>query len=200
LNQNLGRQLVEGIDYNAEFAFDFKTPFSEDEIDYFLNFRATQSLTQEIEEAVIDGVIINDQLTEFGNPEWRLNFTQQLRWKDFALLFQSRYLSSMVENLNEDGTVDTDPVTTFFSRCVQALGAFDANGDPNCIQFDGLDDYWVHNASISFAQDDYVVRVGVNNVFNDAPPLTDNNDLGSLGGIGYDIGGRTFFVNATKTF
>ena len=200
LNQNLGRQVAEGIDYNAEFGFDVKTPFSEDEVDYFLNVRATQSLTQEIEEAVIDGVIINDQLTEFGNPEWRLSLTQQLRWKDFGFLFQSRYLSSMVENLNEDGTVDTDPVTTFFSRCVQTLGAFDDNGDPNCIQFDGLDDYWVHNASVSFAQDSYIVRVGVNNVFNDAPPLTDNNDLGSLGGIGYDIGGRTFFINATKTF
>jgi len=93
-----------------------------------------------------------------------------------------------------------DPVTTFFSRCVQALGAFDDNGDPNCRQFDDLDDYWVHNASVSYARDSYVFRVGVNNVFDTAPPLTDNNDLGSLGGIGYDIGGRTYFVNATKRF
>lgn len=198
LNQNLGRQVVEGIDYNAEFGFDFNLPFSEDEFDYGLNVRATQSLKQDVEEAVIDGVIINDQLGEYGNPEWRLSLTQQLTWKDFGFLFQSRYLSSMVENNIEEER--NDPVTTFFSRCVQALGAFDANGDPNCRQFDDLADYWVHNASVSYGTDSYVFRVGVNNVFNDAPPLTDNNDLGSLGGIGYDIGGRTFFLNVTKNF
>lgn len=197
-NQNLGRQIVEGIDYNAEFGFDFELPGVEDAFDYDLIFRATQSLKQEVEEAVIEGVIINDQLSEYGNPEWRLNFTQSLTWKDFGFLFQSRYLSSMVENniLEERN----DPVTTGFSRCVQTLGRFDDNGDPNCRQFDDLADYWLHSASLSFARDSYVLRVGVNNVFDTAPPLTDNNDLGSLGGIGYDIGGRTYFVNATKRF
>ena len=200
LNQNLGSQTVEGIDINSEFGFDFPSPFSDGDIDYGLNVRATKSLKQDIEEIVVDGVIINDQLTEYGNPEWRLNLTQSLRWKDFGFIFQSRYLSSMVENLNEDGSVDTDAVTTFFSRCVQTLGAFDDNGDPNCLQEDGLDDYWLHNASISYATDSVVLRLGMNNVFDTAPPLTDNNDLGSLGGIGYDIGGRTFFANVTKTF
>ena len=197
-NQNLGRQNVEGIDYNVEFGFDFNTPFSDDAVDYGLIFRGTQSLNQEVEEAVIEGVIINDQLGEYGNPKWRLNLTQSLTWKDFGFLFQSRYLSSMVEdNILEERN---DPVTTGFSRCVQTLGRFDDNGDPNCRQFDDLADYWLHNASISFAKDTYVLRVGVNNVFDTAPPLTDNNDLGSLGGIGYDIGGRTYFVNATKRF
>ena len=198
LNQNLGRQSVEGIDYNAEFGFDFDLPGSTDAVDYNLILRATQSLKQDVEEAVIDGVNLNDNLGEYGNPKWRLNLTQSLSWKDFGFLFQSRYLSSMVENniLEERN----DPVTTGFSRCVQTLGRFDDNGDPNCRQFDDLADYWLHNASVSYAKDTYVLRVGVNNVFNDAPPLTDNNDLGSLGGIGYDIGGRTYFVNATKKF
>lgn len=198
LNQNLGRQQVRGIDYNAEFGFDFSTPWSDEDVDYNLIFRGTQSLQQDVEEAVIDGVNINDNLGEYGNPKWRLNLTQSLSWKDFGFLFQSRYLSSMVENniLEERN----DPVTTGFSRCVQTLGRFDDNGDPNCRQFDDLADYWLHSASLSYAKDTYVLRVGVDNVFDTPPPLTDNNDLGSLGGIGYDIGGRTYFVNATKKF
>ena len=197
LNQNLGAQFVEGIDYNAEFGFDFKAPFSDDQFDYNLIFRATQSLRQDIEEAIVTGVNINDNLGEYGNPKWRLNFTQQLTWKDFGFLFQSRYLDSMVENVIEDER--NDPVTTFFSRCVQEEGA----GTPDnrtCRQYDDLASYWLHSASISYSKDTYVLRAGVNNVFDTAPPLTDNNNLGSLAGIGYDIGGRTFFVNATKKF
>jgi len=49
-----------------------------------------------------------------------------------------------------------DPVTTGFSRCVQTLGRFDDNGDPNCRQFDDLADYWLHSASLSFARDSYI--------------------------------------------
>ena len=49
-----------------------------------------------------------------------LTFTQQLTWKDFGFLFQSRYLDSMVENVIESER--NDPVTTGFSRCVQEEG------------------------------------------------------------------------------
>jgi len=197
LNQNLGDQIVEGIDYNAEFGFDFDVPGVEDGFDYRLIGRATQSLTQNIEEFTVDGINVNDQLTEYGNPEWRLTLTNTLRWKDFGFLFQSRYLSSMVENVIPEER--NERVTTFFSRCVQTLGAGTAD-NPTCTQLDGLDDYWLHNASLTFTRDSYILRAGVNNVFDTAPPLTDNNDLGSLGGIGYDIGGRTYFASVTKTF
>jgi iron complex outermembrane receptor protein len=199
LNQNLGEQEIEGIDYNVEFEFDFKSPFGGDsEIDYQFIGRATQILTQTEEEFTVDGVNLDDDLGEYGNPEWRLNLTNRLSYKDFTLTFQSRYLDSMVEDNRPD--FREEAVTTGFSRCVQTEGRFDANGNPNCRQFDGLADYWVHNASVAFARDTYVLRVGVNNVLDEAPPLTNNNALSSLGGIGYDLGGRTWFVNATKRF
>jgi len=87
-----------------------------DGFDYRLIGRATQSLTQNIEEFTVDGINVNDQLTEYGNPEWRLTLTNTLRWKDFGFLFQSRYLSSMVENVIPEER--NERVTTFFSRCV----------------------------------------------------------------------------------
>ena len=143
-----------------------------------------------------DGINVDDALGEYGNPEWRLNLTNILRWKDLSLLFQSRYIGSQIES-NEDAQ---DEVTSPFSNCVQTEGATDAAGNFNCFQFDNLDDYWVHNMSISYSQDTFVFRAGVNNLFNDAPPLTNNNGLNTLGGIGYDLSGRSFFVNATKRF
>lgn len=189
IQQNLGEQIVDGIDYNAEFGFDFTPSFTDSPIDYRFIGRATQSLTQTEEEFLADGINVDDALGEFGNPEWRLNLTNVLRWKDLSLLFQSRYIGSQIES-NEDAE---DPVTSPFSNCVQA-------GDTPCLQFDDLDDYWVHNMSISYSQDTFVFRAGVNNLFNDAPPLTNNNGLNTLGGIGYDLNGRSFFVNATKRF
>jgi outer membrane receptor protein involved in Fe transport len=43
----------------------------------------------------------------------------------------------------------------------------------------------------------WVVRVGVRNVLDEAPPITDDNALSVLGGIGYDLLGRTVFLNVT---
>ena len=189
LNQNLGQQVAKGLDYNLEFGFDVEPSFLEDPIDYQLIARATQSLTQTEEEFVVDGIMIDDELGEYGNPEWRINLTNVFSWKDFSFLFQSRYIGDMIED-NED---PEDPVTTGFSLCVQ-------QGDTPCLQFDALDDYWVHDASLTLSRDTYIIRVGVSNIFNDAPPLTQNNNLSNLGGIGYDISGRTFFANITKRF
>lgn len=191
INQNLGKQTSEGIDYNVEFGFDVEPGFLDAPVDYRLIARATQSLRQDIEETTITGIIINDQLNEYGNPEWRLNLTNVFSYKDFSLLWQSRFIDSMIEdnivaNRNE-------AVTSGFSNCVQA-------GDGPCTQFDDLASYWVHNMSFALNRDTYIVRLGVNNVFNDAPPLTQNNELRNLGGIGYDIGGRTYFANLTKRF
>ena len=211
-NQNLGQQVVEGIDYNWEFGFDVEPEFLDAPLDYLLIGRATQAKTQTEEQITATETIINTSLGENGNPEWRLNLTNVFSYKDFQFLFQSRYLSSTVENfLNADdpqtgrlaGDVDIDPTTSGFGRCVQENGAFndtDIDGGFNCIAFDGYDDYWVHNASLAFSRDTYVIRVGVNNVFNDAPPLSDNNSLGEIAGNGYDIFGRTYFANVTKRF
>jgi len=198
LNQNLGDQVVEGIDYNAEFGFDFELPGVDDVFDYLLIGRATQSLRQDIEEFVVDGININDQLNEYGNPEWRLTLTNTLRWKDFSFLFQSRFIDSQIEDNVE--AQRNENVTTFFSNCSRAEGFASGGAVDACQQLDDLASYWNHNASISFARDSWILRAGVNNLFDTAPPLTDNNDLGNLGGIGYDIGGRTYFMNVTKNF
>lgn len=189
LNQNLGEQIVEGIDYNAEFNYEFNAPFTDAPIDYGFILRATQSLTQTEEQITVDGTDIDDDLGEFGNPVWRLSMTSVINWKDFGFVFQTRYIGSQIE----DNADPEDPVTSGFSPCVQA-------GDTPCLSYDDLADYWLHTASFNWSRDTVVVRVGVSNLFDTAPPLTHNNGLNLLGGIGYDLGGRTFFANITKRF
>lgn len=189
LNQNLGTQEVEGIDYNLEFNTDFNLSGLEQRVRYDMIVRATQSLTQTEEEIRVDDIFVDDDLKEYGNPEWRVNLTGIIGYGDWSFLWQSRWISAMIED-NDD---PEDEVTTFFSPCVQA-------GDDPCLQFDALDDYWVHDMSASWRGESMILRLGVRNVFDDAPPLTNNNALGSIGGIGYDLGGRTVFANMTFGF
>ena len=188
LNQNLGTQEVEGIDWNAEFRTDFALGGLEQRVDYNFSMRATQMLTQTEEEFRVEEIFVDDDLKEFGNPEWRLNLTNIVGYGDWRFLWQTRYISSMVEDTDPDER--QEEATSFFNPCVQA-------DDGPCLQFDGLDDYWVHDSSLSWRGETTVVRFGVSNVFDNAPPLTNNNALGNIGGIGYDLGGRTYFVNLT---
>ncbi|MDT8437723.1 MAG: TonB-dependent receptor [Wenzhouxiangellaceae bacterium] len=189
LNQNLGTQEVEGIDYNAEFRTDFPLAGLEQRVNFNFVLRATRMLTQTEEEFQVEEVFIDDDLREFGNPKWRVNLTGGLGYGDWSFLWQSRYISSMIED-NDD---PEDEITTFFSPCIQA-------GDTPCLSFDNLSDYWVHDASLAWRGETTIVRAGVSNVFDNAPPLTNNNGLGSIGGIGYDLRGRTLFANITWGF
>lgn len=189
LQQNLGQQRVEGIDYNVEFSTDFAAFNLEDRINYDLIVRATKSLTQEEEEFRVTETFLNNRLREYGNPEWRVNLTNVIGVGDWTFLLQSRYISTMIED-NDD---PFDLVTSGLNPCVQA-------GDTPCIQLDNLEPYWVHDATVAWRADNMIIRFGVSNVLDDAPPLTNNNSLGSLGGLGYDIGGRTVFGNVTIGF
>jgi len=180
LNQNLGTQVAEGIDYNIDFNMDFSA------VNYNLIVRATQSKTQTEEEFRATEIFLDDDLNEFGNPEWRVNLTNIFEYGDWRFLWQTRYIGAMIEDNDdpEDGT------SSFFDPCMQA-------DDAPCFWYDNVGSYRVHDFSTAWRGDLFMVRFGVTNVFDDAPPLTNNNSLGSLGGIGYDFRGRTVFLNVT---
>ena len=191
LNQNLDQRTTRGVDYNVEFDYDFNIPQLEGEIGYSFIGRATNTLEQVALEAIVGGFDVNDNLGEYGNPEWRLNLTNIVSYDDWSFLWQSRYIDSMIED--NIAAQRNEQTTSFFSPCVQA-------GDGPCLQFDDLDEYWVHDMSVRYETGTWVLRGGISNVFDDQPPLTTNNGLNLLGGIGYDLGGRTVFLNVTKAF
>ncbi len=66
------------------------------------------------------------------------------------------------------------------------------------------DNYTVHNASLSYSMDDLTVTVGVQNVFNDAPPKVDTAGVFATRniplGVGYDTLGRTGYISFGYTF
>ncbi|NNL47069.1 MAG: TonB-dependent receptor, partial [Acidimicrobiia bacterium] len=154
LQQNLGRQVARGIDYNVDFglefsAFNFERPFN-----YNLIIFATESLKQTEEEFRATEIFVDNDLREFGNPEWRVNLTNILEYGDWSFLWQARYIGSQIED-NDD---PEDESTSGFNPCVQA-------GDGPCLSFDNLEDYLVHDISGTWRSDSYVVRLGVSNLF-----------------------------------
>lgn len=100
-------------------------------------------------------------------------------------LWRTRYQSQTIED-NEDRV---DAETSAFSDCLR-------DGETSCIFFDDADDYFVHDFSMNYSVDTWVLRAGVNNVFNEAPPFANV----PIRGVGYDLGGRTFFANVSKSF
>ena len=189
LEQNLGTQVARGIDFNLDFKTDFSAFNMESPISYNLIVYATKSLEQTGEEFRATEIFVDNDLREFGNPEWRVNLTNIFDVGDWRFLLQSRYTGAMIED-NDD---PEDETSSFFDPCIQA-------DDGPCFWYDNVESYWVHDMSTSWRSDSYVVRFGVSNVLDDAPPLTNNNDLGTLGGIGYDLLGRTLFLNVSAAF
>jgi iron complex outermembrane receptor protein len=153
---------------------------------YNLILRATETREQTEEEFRADEIFLDDDLGEFGNPEWRANLTNIINWRDWSFLWQSRYIDSMIED-NDD---PEDPVTSALYSCVR-------DGVAPCLFYDNLDSYLIHDVSAAWRGDSFTVRFGVTNVFDEPPPLTNNNGLNLLGGIGYDLRGRTLFLNVT---
>lgn len=190
LNQNLGKQNIEGIDYNLELGADFSLPGFEQQLRLDFIGRATRSLTQDEEEIRVADIFVLDRLGTFGNPKWRASLTGIVGYGDWSFLWQSRYIGRQRAFTDRrDPLIQTSPLFP----CV-------ADGDGPCTRLEDLDNYWVHSLSASWRGANSIVRVGVNNVFNDQPPRTTFNSLGDLGGIGYDLSGRTYFANVTYAF
>jgi iron complex outermembrane receptor protein len=179
--QNVGEITTRGIDINVRFDYDFNLPFSDSPFSLTVLSNGTRGLEQK--EDFVNSV--EDDLGEHGFPEWRANATVILGWQDINALWRTRYQSQTIED-NEDRV---DPETSGFSDCLR-------DGETSCIFFDDADDYFVHDFSMNYSVDTWVVRAGVNNVFNEAPPFANV----PIRGVGYDLGGRTFFANVSKSF
>ena len=73
-------------------------------------------------------------------------------------------------------------------------------GDENCRDVGFAENYFVHDMSVYYRGDVWTLGAGLRNVFNEAPPSVDGSEVFSFNnvpfGAGYDILGRTLFLNA----
>lgn len=189
---NIGEITAKGFDVNTEFQFTPMT-FRGSDVDFGFTTAWAIQTEQVRQEDALDPATRDDNLDEVGTPKLRVNLGTVTRWENIAFNTSHRFIGA------QDGE-DLDK-----------LGAgqqFNANpfipSGPISREVNFVDSQWIHDASFTYSQDTWSASVGVQNVFDKEPPLIDR-DFGfqrnnAVTSSGYDLIGRRFFVNATKSF
>jgi iron complex outermembrane receptor protein len=181
---NIGEETVEGVDFNTRFGYTFDGPGGSP-VDFSWATATSYLMAQETE--IFGPADRDDNVGEIGTPELQFTSNASLRWENFELIFQSRY----IDDMQQDGTDAFAP------------NLFDPAGRMSR-DVDFTDSIWYHDAAISYAMDEYSITFGVNNLLDEEPPLIDAgegpNRNNAVSSTGYDFIGRTFFVSARANF
>ncbi|MEM9839650.1 MAG: TonB-dependent receptor [Pseudomonadota bacterium] len=216
---NQDKDTVRGLDYNVTFSTEFEmfdTP-----LDFGINARANQ--LKERTQIFIDetlNVLREDFDGEFGFPEWNGNVQFSLDIDDtHRILWTTRYIGDVSsDTLAEFGSAlgeeDEDGNFQFSSTCTGTLFSADpvlaatvgvTADDVTCRDLRQADEYFEHTVSYRYQADTWRIIVGVDNLFDEEPPLVDSTTPGIQianvpVGNGYDLDGRQYFINFRKDF
>jgi len=193
---NIGLETSKGFDYNIYYDQDFLV--GEQNLNVTLDIQATR-----MTEAIVDVFgSVDDNKGEPEFPEWRASAQLSFKYDDWRFTWGTRFIGAGREDWLDD---PEDGEFIANTRGCRGLYNDEAQTDPLlCREKAFTEDYFLHNASLSYSSGDYRVAIGVRNVFNEAPPKVDPN--GSFSntniplGVGYDIFGRTPYINFSAVF
>ena len=189
---NRDNQTARGIDLNVNYDKDFNigSHSANIGIDLVMNRNLEASITFLSDDGVPDRD--NDQ-GELGYPDWKGNLGLRLNVDDFRLTWIVNYIG--------DTQYDPDFVDEFsdaFNLSDTCLGPPD---DVLCRDYADTPSYVTNSMSLYWYGENMTVGGGVRNVFNKAPPLVDGTEWVTINGVplgsGYDLMGRTYFLNFT---
>jgi iron complex outermembrane receptor protein len=189
---NRDNKKARGVDLNM--TVDYPTELFGRAVDLQADFAFNRTL--ELKDIFIgeDGeVSIDNDVGEFAVPEWKGRMSFRADVNDWRITWSTRYISSVEQQADGiddpgnivDGTADTCGGPTL--------------GDVNCRDVGFAENYFVHDASVYYYGDRWTLGAGLRNVFNEAPPMVDAEVFSFNNvpfGAGYDLLGRTAFVNA----
>lgn len=186
---NLGLETANGIDITSRFRTDLAVYDGSP-----LSMSWTTGVTHVTEQArrIFDDSPIIDNAGRIGNPEWRFNTTLSMQWGRFQFLYQGRYIGET------QGDEDiTDPVEPFTRK---AFLATDKATRPVAT----ADRRFYSDVSVSTTLAQVGLTFGVNNVTDQDPPFIAStegpNRLNAVTSSGFDLLGRSFFLNASVQF
>lgn len=183
---NIGFESSKGTDFNIAYNQAFDSGFGP--IAVSMDLVATK-----LSEQITDSLGLRDNnVGEPGTPEWRGTARFAFKVDDLTVNWQARYIGD--GEFDEPGEFD---LSNPGAPCV-GLGIA-------CRPVSSTDSYTVHNASVNYMWNDVSITLGLQNVFNEAPPEVNTNLQAFYKrniplGIGYDLTGRTAYLSVNTRF
>jgi iron complex outermembrane receptor protein len=182
-----------GVDINANFdkAFNIGSHSSSVALDLVVNHNIEASTTFINDDGTPD---FDEDTGEIGFAKWKGQLGMRFNVDDFRFTWVVNYI----------GPTDQDP--DFVDEFDEAITGISDTcvGPPTdvlCRDYMDTDDYWLHSTSFYWYGDSFTAGIGIRNVFDESPPFVDSDEYYGrfrhrlpIGG-GYDLMGRTFFVN-----
>jgi len=188
---NRDNETVSGVDVNLNYDQTFSVGSRA------LEFGAdlVMTHTEEASQTFLDdngNLDFDDQAGEWGYPNWKGQLGLRATVSDVRFTWIINYI----------GKVHQDPLGVDEFDEALTGGSDTCLGPPTdilCRDVGFGDDYWLHSASIYYYGDTWSIGAGIRNVFDTAPPFVDGTEVLSVNnvpiGYGYDLRGRTFFLN-----
>jgi iron complex outermembrane receptor protein len=150
----------------------------------------TRQLEQEIE--IVGPDDRDDNLGEIGTPKIKFTSSLSLRRNDWEVLMHNRFIGD-----GQQDHVDTR------SSCDRGGWGYWID-EPLCHDVDFVDSVWYTDLSMTYFSDIWSVTLGVNNLFDEEPPLitpsTGPNRNNAVTSSGYDFFGRSIFATVQLGF
>ena len=199
----LNRDSLKTRGVDLSLAFDWPTQVFGRAVDFSSDITVNRKLEFSDVFIPLDGGApsVDSDLGEFGLPEWEGQGVFRADIDDFRLTWSTRYLGSV--------RADPDLLAAYpYSNWLDAengktcLG--ETEGDVDCRPVGWADNYFRHDVSVFYYGDVWTFGVGSRNVLNEAPPKVDGRVVFSGWnvpfGSGYDVNGRSYFVNVAARF
>lgn len=189
-----------GVDLNI--AFDWPTQIFGRALDVSADLTANRKfeLTSKFINPFNGAVDSENYVGQFGVPKWEGHALVRFDMGKWRVTWSTRYIDAVAEHplaADDFGNVLEGGGDT----CLGPLG-----DDVSCKDIGWAEHYYRHDMSVYYRGDVWTLGAGVRNLQNEWPPQVDNDArIGYVFnntpmGQGYDIFGRTYFVNIQAAF
>ena len=203
---NRDSEIAAGLDLNILHTFSFSVgdTFIDAGIDITANKVKERSLLYINDENENDR---EDYVGEPGYPEYYIYSRMYADMGDWRLSWQTTFMDDVAQD-EEDELDDWGNAWGLENEDEQRIKSHTClgtdYGDTDCRDIGFIKNYVVHNMSVYYRKDSWNLGFGVRNVFDKEPPMVDGTEIQSKSnvplGYGYNINGRSYFMNASYRF